>query len=138
MSAGNPGTSLFEELGGVAGITRLVARFYDRVLADPALSPYFENVALDKLRRMQFEFFSAALGAPTRYRGRSINEAHAGRRISGPHFAAFVGHLAATLNEYAISEDKRRGILDRVNAYARDVVKADAADEGAPSAHGDV
>jgi len=120
-------TSQFERLGGVAGITRLVARFYDKVLADPALSPYFADVALDKLRRMQFEFFSAALGAPVRYSGRSIMQAHSGRRITGEHFRAFVGHLDETLKEHALSDGERKAIIDRINAYADDVVKPVAA-----------
>lgn len=126
MGATNRETSLFEQLGGVAGITRLVAQFYDRVLADPALSPYFEYVALDKLRRMQFEFFSAALGAPTRYSGRSIMQAHAGRRITMPHFDRFVGHLAVTLEDTALAPEQRSEVLARIEAYAGDVVRGEA------------
>ena len=123
MSAANSQPSQFERLGGVAGITRLIARFYDRVLADPALSPYFEDVALDKLRRMQFEFFSAALGAPVRYTGRSIMQAHSGRRITREHFRAFVGHLSDTLKEYSLSDDERQAIVARIEAYTDDVVR---------------
>ncbi len=126
MTASNPEASLFEQLGGVAGITRLVARFYDRVLADPDLSPFFEHVAIDKLRRMQYEFFSAALGAPTRYSGRSIMQAHAGRRITPPHFQAFVGHLAVALEETVLGADQRREVLARIEAYAGDVIRSDA------------
>lgn len=123
MGATNRESSLFEQLGGVAGITRLVAEFYDRVLADPALSPYFQHVALDKLRRMQFEFFSAALGAPTRYSGRSIMQAHAGRRISMPHFHQFVCHLAVVLENTGLGAEQQREVLARIEDYAGDVVR---------------
>ena len=125
MSATNREGSLFEQLGGVAGITRLVAQFYDRVLADPDLSPYFEHVALDKLRRMQFEFFSAALGATTRYSGRSIMQAHAGRRITLPHFRLFVHHLAVTLEDTALGPEQRDDVLARIEAYSVEVVRSE-------------
>ena len=127
MSGANSRLSQFERLGGVAGITRLVARFYDKVLADPALSPYFEDVALEKVRRMQFEFFSAALGAPMRYTGRSIMEAHDGRRITREHFQAFAGHLSDALKEHFLSDDERAAIIARIDDYIDDVVKRDVA-----------
>ena len=56
--------TLFERVGGKQAIAELVDKFYDRVVADPELKPFFKNVSMDKIRRMQREFFSAALDGP--------------------------------------------------------------------------
>ena len=37
--------TLFEKVGGEQTINDLIHEFYDRVLADPELKPFFENVS---------------------------------------------------------------------------------------------
>jgi hemoglobin len=122
MSAGGPEASLFDRIGGVAGVTRMISQFYARVLADPDLGPYFDGVAVHKLRHMQFEFFSAALGGPVPYTGRTVIHAHQGRHIAREHFQAFVDHLFETLKAYDLSDDERYAIIARINTYADDVI----------------
>ena len=114
--------SLFERVGGVNGVSGMVDRFYSRVLADQGLKPYFDGIEIDKLRRMQFEFFAAALDGPIRYGGRSMAHVHRGRRINREHFQAFVGHLFETLKDLDLSEDDRCAIIARVNTYADEVI----------------
>ena len=115
-------TSLFERVGGINGVRSLVDRFYARVLADQDLKPYFDNVEMNTLRRMQFEFFSAALGGPTRYTGRPVIHAHQGRHITREHFQAFVEHLFDTLQQYSLDDQDRYAIIARINTYADDVI----------------
>jgi hemoglobin len=126
MRPAEPAASLFARIGGVAGVTRLISTFYARVLADPRLAPYFDGVPIHKLRHMQFEFFSAALDGPLPYTGRTVIQAHQGRRISREHFQAFVEHLFDTLQDYALSEDERYAIIARINTYADDVIGSGA------------
>jgi hemoglobin len=114
--------SLYDRIGGAEAIASMVDRFYATVIADQDLRPYFDHVALDKLRHMQVEFFSAALGGPTVYTGRTVIHAHQGRRITRQHFQAFVQHLFETLADYALSEDDRYAIIARINTYADDVL----------------
>jgi hemoglobin len=119
-------SSLFDRVGGVRGVTHLVADFYKRVLDDPLLRPYFAGVELSKLRRMQFEFFCAALGGPTAYGGRTVRHAHQGLAISLEHFQAFVRHLFETLQDFPLTDDQRDAIIARINTYADDVIGAGA------------
>ena len=113
---------LFHRIGGVPGVMRMIDRFYESVLADPALRPFFEGVEMYKLRRMQYEFFSAALGGPTAYSGRTVQHAHHGRRIAREHFQAFVGHLFTALKDCDLTDDDRFTIIARINTYADDVI----------------
>lgn len=121
--------SLFDRIGGVPGVTRMIGEFYTRVLDDPIMRPYFKGVEMHKLRLMQFEFFSAALGGPTAYGGRTMQHAHQGLHIPREHFQRFVEHLFETLKDYALSDEDRFAIVSRINTYADDVI----GNTGAPS-----
>jgi hemoglobin len=89
--------TLYERVGGEQAIGELIYKFYDRVLADPELKPFFKNTSMEKLRRMQREFFSAALDGPIAYTGRPLSHVHHGRGITKHHFALYVDHLIDTL-----------------------------------------
>lgn len=55
-----PQPSLYERVGGAVAVSALVNQFYERVLRDEQLAPFFANADLQKLRAMQCEFFSVA------------------------------------------------------------------------------
>ena len=122
MSTLDTETSLFQRIGGANAVRGMVDRFYALVLADEELKSYFDGVEMGKLRRMQFEFFTAALGGPIRYTGRPVIHAHHGRQITRKHFQAFVEHLFETLKYYPLDDDDRYTIIARINTYADDVI----------------
>ena len=121
--------TLFERVGGKQAIAELIDDFYDRVVADPELKPFFKNVSMDKLRRMQREFFSAALDGPIIYTGRPLRYVHHGRGITKHHFSLYVGHLMTTLQGFALKEQDLQDIISRINTYA-DEITGDAASGG--------
>lgn len=118
--AKRPG-NLYERIGGEAGITATVDEFYRRVLADPELAPFFATTPMDKLRRMQREFFAAALDGPLTYTGRTMSEVHAGRGIRPRHLKRFVDHLLETLRDQDIDEDDAYEIASRINTWADEI-----------------
>ena len=121
--------TLFERVGGKQAIAELVDKFYDRVVADPELKPFFKNVSMDKIRRMQREFFSAALDGPIIYTGRPLGYVHHGRGITKHHFSLYVGHLIHTLKGCALKEQDVQDIISRISTYA-DEITGDAASGG--------
>lgn len=118
-------TNLFERIGGEAGIERLVDAFYKRVLADEALAPFFEHVPMDKLRTMQKEFFSEALGGPLFYSGRSMREVHRGRGIKKEHLRKFTQHLFEALDagkvEMGLTPQEVDAIYNRIALEADEI-----------------
>lgn len=120
--------SLYERVGGEAGISCLVDAFYDRVLVDPALAPFFAHTPVEKLRAMQKEFFSEALGGPLFYSGRSLRDVHAGRGISKEHLRLFLGHLMETIVALPLGPGEVEAI------YARVALEADEIAGGSTSA----
>ena len=113
--------TLFERVGGEAAIAELIHDFYERVLADPELIPFFKHTSIDKLRRMQHEFFSAALDGPINYTGRPLSHVHHGRGITKHHFALYVNHLLDTLRDCGINEQDVNEIIGRINTYADEI-----------------
>ena len=113
--------SLFDRVGGEQGVKNLVRSFYDSVLKDPELAPFFENASIDRLYAMQYEFFAAALDGPVKYSGLSIHQAHFGRGIEKEHFARFVNHLIDTLKAWQLSDQEIHVLISRVNTYADEV-----------------
>ncbi len=113
--------TLFERVGGEQAIIDLIHEFYDRVIADPELKPFFKNVSVGKLRRMQREFFSAALDGPITYSGRPLSHVHHGRGITKHHFALYVGHLIDTLKDKWIKDQDVQEIIGRISTYADEI-----------------
>ena len=113
--------TLFERIGGEQMIAEVVDEFYDRVLADPDLKPFFRNTSMDKLRRMQREFFGAALDGPITYRGKPLSHVHHGRGITKHHFTLFVNHLLDTLRYRGINDQDVTDIISRISTYANEI-----------------
>lgn len=116
--------SLYESIGGHTGVTALVENFYQRVLRDPTLAPFFKHTSMDRLHRMQVEFFSVALDGPTTYGGTAISHAHQGLKITLPDFQRFAQHLFDTLSNFNLSEDERYSIVQRINKYVDEITGA--------------
>ena len=121
-----PAQSLYERVGGDAGVQRLIGGFYERVLADPQLSPFFVHIPMEKLRRMQVEFFTSALGGPLQYTGRPLAHVHHGQGITKHHLRCFTDHFLASLQSLALSQQDIQSIYNRIALEADDI--ADDAD----------
>ena len=118
--------TLFDRIGGSATINAVVSDFYSRVYADYALSPYFERANGERLRHMQEEFFTAALGGPSDYSGMSLRDAHAGRGITTVQLTHFVEHLIEALRDRGLSSDDIDDVVSRVAMLADDIVGGQA------------
>ncbi|MBL8870485.1 MAG: group 1 truncated hemoglobin [Planctomycetaceae bacterium] len=118
-----PKPSLYERIGGADGIVRAVSKFYNLVLADPELAPFFQHTPVDRLLNMQQEFFSSALDGPIRYTGRSLVEAHHGRGIEMGHFSRFVQHLLTTLKDFHLTDHEIDEIIARISTQANKVTE---------------
>ena len=113
--------SLYERVGGEPGIARLVNSFYARVLDDKNLADFFSNTHIDRLKNMQKEFFSVALGGPIEYSDMDLTRAHQGRGIRVMHFRGFVDHLIDTLSEFNLDENEINHVIAQINTYVSDI-----------------
>ena len=114
-------TTLFDSIGGATAVDRLIDDFYERVLGDPELRPFFEDTSMDKWRLMQKEFFAAALDGPVTRSDLELAHVHQGRGIKPYHFNLFAQHLLATLEEMGISDADRMEVIRRISTYVDDI-----------------
>ena len=127
MSESTP--TLFEQIGGTASVEKLVTAFYQRVLGDNVLAPFFEKTSIDKLKRMQVTFFSIALGGPEpEGLNVSLYEAHQGRGITREHLGLFTQHLLETLREIGIEEQAAKRVYERISTYSDEILGESSVD----------
>lgn len=120
--------TLYQKLGGMAAIDLAVDMFYQRVVADPCLRPFFVGIDMARMREHQKKFLVLAFGGGPGYEGRGLRDAHAGLvtrlGLGDVHFDAVAGHLAEVLaqlgvdgvvvNEVlAVTESVRNEVLGR-------------------------
>jgi hemoglobin len=129
QDTGEAGERLFEKLGGAEGVQAIINDMYQRVLADPMLSPFFEKVPMDRLRRMQYQFIASALDGPVEYTGAELNAIHRGRGIAAKHFAKFCGHFADAVEAHGASKDEVDRALGRLATY-KDKITGEANVDG--------
>ena len=121
---------LYERLGGPEAITAVVARFYERVLADPQLVPFFTAVDMDWLRSRQVQFFTQALGGPAVYEGRDMKLAHAHLPIHSRHFERVAGHLVETLKQLGVKQSLIDEVIALVAPLASEIVNTEESGVG--------
>lgn len=118
--------SLYEQVGGTTGVKAAVAVFYNRVLADEALAPWFEGVDVSRLKAHQRAFLAAALGGPELFAGRDLESAHAGMDITPGAFDSVVQHLATALHDLGLADEGVAEVRVRLDALRDRVVAAAA------------
>ena len=96
--------SLFEKYGGFATIHKVVEHFYDGVLDNGILSPYFEGVDMSQLIDHQTRFFASAMGGPASFDDSHLEKTHQGLSITEEAWDAVVAVLLDTLNAFNVEE----------------------------------
>ena len=102
--------SLYYAIGGRPSVVAAVDKFFDKLLDDPVLGPFFPHGVDVKHRRFVVTFLGQALGGPERYHGPDLGEAHGHLGITDALFDRTAGHLDATLEELGLP----RGLVDRI------------------------
>ena len=118
--------SLYERLGGAAGIDRLVTRWRERVLADSSLAPRLDARELARHRRNIAAFLSAALGGPPIYDRPDLHEVRRRLRLTADEFERILGHLAEELRDVQASTTTINDVTSALAALKRLLVDGEA------------
>jgi hemoglobin len=99
--------SLFEKIGGMYAVDAAVEIFYTKVLADERISHFFRWTHMKSQHAKQKAFLAYAFGAPLKYSGKSMSDAHKHLLDIGlneSHFDAVMEHLISTLKDLQVAE----------------------------------
>lgn len=117
--------TLYERIGGEGAVKATVIKMYDKILDDPILAPFFENVDVETLRRSQTAFVTYAFGGPNHYTGRTLRHAHqdaVAHGLSGKHFDAVATHLKTAMEELNVPSELIGEALSIVASTKGDVL----------------
>ncbi|MGO9124057.1 MAG: group I truncated hemoglobin [Terriglobales bacterium] len=117
-----PVGSMFARLGGREAITATVGQFYERVLADGELKPFFARTNMTWLKLRQTQFFVQALGGPAEYKGKTMKLAHSGLEIEPRHFQGVARHLSETLASLQVPKPLIAEVMTAVASLEPDIV----------------
>ena len=116
--------SIYERLGREQGIKTAVDDFYERVVSDPELKPYFDGVDMGRLRGHQTKLLVQVTGGPVEYDGRELAVAHRDLGITSADFDRVVAHLVGTLTDLGVSQDDIGQVGAALTAHRDEIVTA--------------
>lgn len=117
--------TLYERIGGHAAVKAAVMKMYDKILDDPELAPYFENIDVERLRLSQSAFVTYAFGGAKEYQGKSMRAAHKSaveHGLNDHHFDLVAGHLRSAMQELNVAENLINEALAIVDSTRADVL----------------
>jgi hemoglobin len=100
-------TSLYEQIGGEAGLRAVLRTLYDRLFDDMMVGFFFAGRDKEKLIEHQLWFTARFLGGPSLYEGRSLPDAHAPFPILSAHFDRRHQILREVLEEHHVHQAAR-------------------------------
>ena len=118
--------TLYERLGGYEAITAVANDLLPRLRADAQLGRFWAHRGEDGVMRekqLLIDFLCASAGGPMYYRGRDMLLCHRGMRISESDWDVFLGHAAATLAKFQVTEAEQREVVAFVQGLKKDIVE---------------
>lgn len=116
--------TLYERLGGHDGIRAVVDDFYDRLVADEDIGPFFEGSDMELLRRTQTDFLCEAAGGPETYDAAPIREAHLHVPFTPEHIQRAVDLLEESLDAFDVPDEDAETVIGAVAAYESELLAA--------------
>jgi hemoglobin len=117
--------SLYTRLGGYDAVSAVADNLLERLTADAALGRFWENRGNDGVERekqLLVDFLCSNAGGPMYYTGRDMAISHRGMGISESDWAAFIGHLEATLDSFSVPATEREQVLGFIDSTRADIV----------------
>jgi hemoglobin len=112
----NDPRSLYERLGGEAGISSLVDDIVATHAANATIRARFLPILeqperLAVIKQHTREFLAMGSGGPAKYSGRSMLDTHRGMNINETEYMAVVDDILGVLKQRAIDEQTQKDVL---------------------------
>ncbi len=119
--------ALFKELGGKAGIDRIVADLLPIIQADPRINRFFVKTDMAKLGVLLGEQFCQLSGGPCTYSGQDMVSSHENMGVKGGHFMALAEDLQIAMEKNKVSSSTSNQLIARLAPMRRAIVRPAAA-----------
>jgi truncated hemoglobin YjbI len=121
--------TLWDRLGGEAGVTKIVDDFVNLAAPDPKVDFFrggrFQMTAdqVVKMKRELVEQISQASGGTLKYTGPDMKKVHESMGITEAQFNAAVAHLKKALEKNKVAPEDVKKVLDAVGSYRNEIVE---------------
>ncbi len=92
--------TIFDRYGGFATVRKIVSTFYEYVLEDDTVAPYFEGIDMRRQIDHQSKFISAVMGGPGSYTDDHLQRVHARLGIDRKAFEVIASLLKEAMEDH--------------------------------------
>lgn len=114
--------TLFDRLGGMPGIERIVAGLLWEIAEDPLVLPLFADTDIERFRDKLTEQLCELADGPCRYSGDSMQEAHRHLAITSAQFNSLVDDLIRAMERERVPVGAQNALLQRLATMHADIV----------------
>jgi len=114
--------SLYDDLGGNAGLSAIVGETIDASVADPRTADKLDNINIARLKSRIVDQVCELTGGPCHFHGISMKGAHAYLHLHDSHFNALVEHMQDAMDRRGIPSRTQNRLLAILAPMHRDIV----------------
>ena len=116
--------TLYDRLGGTAGIAQLVDDVVEAHLNNPVINTRFEHAKnIEQSKKMLVEFFCIGAGGPEAYSGRDMLSTHRGMNISEQEFIAAVDDVFEAMDKNQLDDDVKKDVLSILYSLKSEIIR---------------
>ena len=119
-----PNDALYQQLGGQPGLVRLMDDFMVRLLADPRMNRFFNEVDQNNLKVQLVAQFCEVSGGPCKRKGPDMKKAHDGFDINKSNFNALVEVLQQSMDAEGIGFGAQNRLLAQLAPMHRVIINS--------------
>jgi hemoglobin len=116
--------SLFERLGGQAGIEAVVDALLANIGSDSRIKQYFNNLDQVRFKTNNVAFLCEKTGGPCSYTGGEIKRVHKSLQVSSEDFNAMMETIGKTLDEKSVAEADKKELMDLMASFKAEIVSS--------------
>ncbi len=120
--ANQPKTTLYDDLGGAAGIDAIVENFIQGIASDPQIFPYFADSNVSRFREKITEHFCHISDGPCLYTGDNMVDIHVGMDINENHFNRTVDLLYGAMEQANIAHRTQNQLIARLAPLRKEII----------------
>jgi hemoglobin len=114
--------TLYQQLGGQAGLVALMDDLMTRLLADPQMKPFFEDVDQKDVKHKLVLQFCDVAGGPCKTKNTDMKETHADQRIRKSDFNRLVEVLQQSMDAQGIAFSAQNQLLAKLAPMHREII----------------
>lgn len=103
--------SLYERLGGRAGIGAIAAKAVLNHTKNPAVRVRFAQSDIAKVTETATLFFCAGSGGPEAYPGKDMRTAHRGMNINATEYLAVMDDIVGAMNDCKVGPQEQADVI---------------------------